>query len=978
MIDSETIMWPDETVPTPLIGRKHRYLSQTRNTRMDSERIRRRRLLAAPIHLIEASWNMTGDSFDAFKEFYDITLENGEQLFGMITYDPHPNTEFLIEVTRLLGFRERYEFTPSDNNFSVSALLEVIWESTQEVTNPNSPIPELEYEFTSECQDEVRCFFTIPEGDAGEYTLQIASSIEGPWGDHVYTSLTGEEEVALRKDVYLNNDYRGEAWFRVLKPTGAMHRRPVNIPASILEPPTIEITNLEVSTREMRSDEGFVLPYSAQENAWISQDDTYIVPRGRLEHSEVRASWNSLHEIVSLSGEAGAVHTFSRNGADPTISTLMPSLNGQAMNAFVHNTDFGLMIKARSFKDGCRSPVTCILVDKKITGMENWFRADGIGNAVTGSCDYPHPDTGSESGGSCNNNFGSPEAFDEYMGGYVQSVAAASNNDVNIYLYSVSHVDFNQWYGGYIGRGVSASYFEHQDSYLYRLLSLWDPTRESFLFGEIEIVHGEDGVGSPIGSLTAIHETGQTIAGSGGSNAVFEASLTNYINNFIVLWSETYQTMSVSELNAILTLHHDYISPYESGYPTPDVPEEPEEPVVPDEDLDIYWDPFEAYELTDDATLITMNAESGWDGAWEIIDLDPTFNYEDFEEYDDGVVPDTVDTDSNEDQILDSGSGWDGPWYFETNAYGIIYVDDFEDYADGTITIFVNLNSGHIENFLEDSEPAWDGGWSAQNEPGGLETFESYSDATLPEGETALDDGDGVGWDGPWYVESIDVVSFSAVKLLMGFEGVDGSTTFDDESNSNHTVTPSGNSQIDTAQFKYGASSGLFDGTGDYLTIPNHADFDFTSQFTLECWFRMNAHPANSSRLMLLGKTQAAFTSGMYMALRRDTDTSQLTRLQCLLGSGTTLLGTTVLNTGQWYHAAVTWDGSVLRLFIDGVLENSNSSPTLANNSDDFVIGRWPGSTTRDMNGWIDEIRFSAKCVYPAAFTPPAAAFPRS
>jgi hypothetical protein len=53
-------------------------------------------------------------------------------------------------------------------------------------------------------------------------------------------------------------------------------------------------------------------------------------------------------------------------------------------------------------------------------------------------------------------------------------------------------------------------------------------------------------------------------------------------------------------------------------------------------------------------------------------------------------------------------------------------------------------------------------------------------------------------------------------------------------------VTRSGNAQIDTAQSKFGGASGLFDGTGDYLTVTHATDFDFAGDFTIDMWMRHN------------------------------------------------------------------------------------------------------------------------------------------
>jgi hypothetical protein len=66
-------------------------------------------------------------------------------------------------------------------------------------------------------------------------------------------------------------------------------------------------------------------------------------------------------------------------------------------------------------------------------------------------------------------------------------------------------------------------------------------------------------------------------------------------------------------------------------------------------------------------------------------------------------------------------------------------------------------------------------------------------------------------------------------KSLLHFDGDNASTTFLDESGK--TWTRYGDAQISTAQNKFGPSSGLFDGTGDYITTPQNADFDFGDGF---------------------------------------------------------------------------------------------------------------------------------------------------
>lgn len=64
--------------------------------------------------------------------------------------------------------------------------------------------------------------------------------------------------------------------------------------------------------------------------------------------------------------------------------------------------------------------------------------------------------------------------------------------------------------------------------------------------------------------------------------------------------------------------------------------------------------------------------------------------------------------------------------------------------------------------------------------------------------------------------------------LLLPLTGTDGQTrNIKDSSQYNHTVIVQGNAQIDTAQYKFGDSSLLLDGTGDKIYIPKHSVFQF-------------------------------------------------------------------------------------------------------------------------------------------------------
>lgn len=224
---------------------------------------------------------------------------------------------------------------------------------------------------------------------------------------------------------------------------------------------------------------------------------------------------------------------------------------------------------------------------------------------------------------------------------------------------------------------------------------------------------------------------------------------------------------------------------------------------------------------------------------------------------------------------------------------------------------------------------------------------------------------------------------FSNVKLLMGFEGSDGSTAFVDESASPHTLTANGNAQIDTAKFKFGGSSGLFDGTSDYITFPR-TDFVLGSnQFTCECWVWFNALPtgSNAGDIFMCHNT---FASRGWRFGRSDGG-GEIYFVSSSNGSTDAVLTVSSgagITTGQWYFVAVDRDASNnLRLYLNGaMLVKQTDATNFFNSGASASIGGQPDNL-RSLDGWLDEVRITvgvARYASDAGFVVPTEAFPRS
>ncbi len=208
---------------------------------------------------------------------------------------------------------------------------------------------------------------------------------------------------------------------------------------------------------------------------------------------------------------------------------------------------------------------------------------------------------------------------------------------------------------------------------------------------------------------------------------------------------------------------------------------------------------------------------------------------------------------------------------------------------------------------------------------------------------------------------------------LLHMNGADASTTFTDELGK--TWTANGDAQIDTAQSKFGGASGLFDGTGDSLTTPDHDDFHLANgDWTMEFWVRFNAigtsvnlvsqhQDANNWMDIWVGESGSnlyfAHKAGGVMTARFSASTS--------------------FSPNTWYHIAIERNGNTPRIAVNGTFLSVTESTaiagkTLSNLSGPLTVAAYNGSGS--LNGWLDEFRFSKGIArWTSNFTPPTSEY---
>jgi len=196
-----------------------------------------------------------------------------------------------------------------------------------------------------------------------------------------------------------------------------------------------------------------------------------------------------------------------------------------------------------------------------------------------------------------------------------------------------------------------------------------------------------------------------------------------------------------------------------------------------------------------------------------------------------------------------------------------------------------------------------------------------------------------------------------------------------------NVVTAGGNAQIDTAQYKIGSSSGLFDGTGDYLSIPDSADWDFgTGEFTIDFWVRFNALPSSGNSACLFSQL-VDLNNYANLYVLNATGTYSLKFL--IKSSSSTLVdmsNVVTLSTNTWYHIEIDRSGNNFKMYLDGVQQGADvtASITYPNLAAPVIIGALNYTGYIDaLNGWIDEFRISKGIARNSStpFTPPSSAY---
>jgi hypothetical protein len=196
-------------------------------------------------------------------------------------------------------------------------------------------------------------------------------------------------------------------------------------------------------------------------------------------------------------------------------------------------------------------------------------------------------------------------------------------------------------------------------------------------------------------------------------------------------------------------------------------------------------------------------------------------------------------------------------------------------------------------------------------------------------------------------------------KLLLHFDGADGSQVFVDSSAVPKAVTAGGTAQIDTAQSVFGGASGLFDGDSDYLTVPDSDDWAFgAGDFTIDGWFRLKSGAEN-------------LYFDIYDQYDRDADTGIRFRKRSTneivfscweAGVAGVTFESVALSwvADTWYHIAIVRYGNIWTIYRDGIsVATTTVAYTIPNFALNIALFAYLTGVDYYLNGWVDEFRIS-------------------
>lgn len=182
----------------------------------------------------------------------------------------------------------------------------------------------------------------------------------------------------------------------------------------------------------------------------------------------------------------------------------------------------------------------------------------------------------------------------------------------------------------------------------------------------------------------------------------------------------------------------------------------------------------------------------------------------------------------------------------------------------------------------------------------------------------------------------------------------------DDTDDSAGSITSTTESLTYTTSGKI-TKAGSFDGSSDYVKYSNATGIDvatYDKDFTFSAWINGDTYASHERAVMSKDGYPTASQREWQFHVQTDSKLRTLVFFSDGTHSGSNLYATTAMSTSTWYYLTATYDGSIMRLYINGTQEDTYSTTkSQKDGNGSLAIGRFPNQSSGEFDGYIDECR---------------------
>ena len=214
---------------------------------------------------------------------------------------------------------------------------------------------------------------------------------------------------------------------------------------------------------------------------------------------------------------------------------------------------------------------------------------------------------------------------------------------------------------------------------------------------------------------------------------------------------------------------------------------------------------------------------------------------------------------------------------------------------------------------------------------------------------------------------------FSDVILLMDNEGDNNSTVFTDLTTI-ATLSNAGTPKLSTSFKKFGVSSAYFDGASRVdASVINMSTY---SHWTVDMWVYMPATVAGGVQT-LIGSWNGASTLSWHIGLSKTGVPFIEVSKSGVYEASNSVMASSAITLAEWHMITMTKNGSIYKLYVDGVAVITLSGPASIYNSGAGINIGARNDLSMPFTGYIDSTRITKNVVRQVLnFTVPTTDFP--